>query len=84
MLPNPGVQIDERTALVIIDPQVDFLSPEGVSWGVVGESVTENRTVDNIEELLKAAKSADIPCSSRRTTTILTTTAGDSKAPSSS
>ena len=61
MLPNPGVQIDERTALVIIDPQIDFLSPEGVSWGVVGESVTENGTVDNIEALLKAAKSGDMP-----------------------
>ena len=44
-LPNPGVEIDpERTALVITDPQNDFLSPEGVTWGVVGESVTENNT----------------------------------------
>ncbi len=31
-LPNPGMQIDpERTALVITDPQNDFLSPEGVT-----------------------------------------------------
>lgn len=34
----------------------DFLSPDGVTWGVVGESVTENNTVENIETLLKAAK----------------------------
>jgi nicotinamidase-related amidase len=61
MLPNPGLQIDDRTALVIIDPQTDFLSPQGVSWGVVGENVTENGTVDNIETLFKAAKSADLP-----------------------
>jgi len=27
-----------RTVLVITDPQNDFLSPEGVTWGVVGES----------------------------------------------
>ena len=27
-------------ALVITDPQNDFLSPEGVTWGVVGDSVT--------------------------------------------
>jgi nicotinamidase-related amidase len=61
MLPNPGLRIDDRTALVIIDPQIDFLSPKGVSWGVVGENVTENGTVDNIEALFKAAKSADLP-----------------------
>jgi nicotinamidase-related amidase len=46
----------EHTALVITDPQNDFLSPEGVTWGVVGESVTENNTVENIETLLKTAK----------------------------
>ena len=61
MLPDPGFQIDDRTALVIIDPQIDFLSPKGVSWGVVGENVTENGTVDNIEAHFKSAKSADLP-----------------------
>jgi len=61
-LPNPGMTIDpERTALVITDPQNDFLSPNGVTWGVVGESVTENKTVENIERLLKAAKQRGIP-----------------------
>jgi len=60
-LPNPGMEIDDHTALVITDPQNDFLSPEGVTWGVVGESVTENNTVANIDALLKAAKAADVP-----------------------
>jgi nicotinamidase-related amidase len=60
-LPNPGMQIDESTALVITDPQNDFLSPDGVTWGVVGESVTENNTVEHIETLLKLAKDNDIP-----------------------
>jgi nicotinamidase-related amidase len=61
-LPNPGMQIDpERTALVITDPQNDFLSPDGVTWGVVGKSVTENNTVANIETLLKVAKENNIP-----------------------
>ena len=50
----------ENTALLITDPQIDFLSPEGVTWDLVGESVTENRTVENIEALLKAAKGNDI------------------------
>ena len=60
-LPNPGMQIDpENTALVITDPQNDFLSPKGVTWGVVGKSVTETNTVENIETLLKAAKNSGI------------------------
>ena len=49
------------TALVLTDPQNDFLSPEGATWGLVGQSVTENDTVDNIESLFKAAKANDIP-----------------------
>ena len=60
-LPNPGMVIDEHTALVITDPQNDFLSPEGVSWGVFGESITENNTVANIETLFKEAKKKGIP-----------------------
>ena len=60
-LPKPGMVIDpERTALVITDPQNDFLSPKGVTWGVVGKSVTENNTVANIEHLLKASKKNNI------------------------
>ena len=61
-LPDPGMQVDsQRTALVITDPQNDFLSPDGVTWGVVGESVTENNTVANIGRLFETAKSSDIP-----------------------
>ena len=61
-LPDPGMTIDPaRTALVVTDPQNDFLSPDGVMWGVVGKSVTENNTVENIEALFKAAKDADLP-----------------------
>lgn len=59
-LPDPGFIIDENTAIVITDPQNDFLSPDGVTWGVVGQSVTENNTVDNIEALFKIAKEQNI------------------------
>jgi nicotinamidase-related amidase len=45
----------------VTDPQNDFLSPKGVAWGVVGQSVQENHTVENIEALFKTAKAADIP-----------------------
>lgn len=56
-LPTPGIEVTpNNTALVVTDPQIDFLSPDGVSWGVVGESVTENNTVSNIESLFRAAK----------------------------
>ena len=60
-LPNPGMKIDPaNTALVITDPQNDFLSPQGVAWGVVGKSVEENNTVENIETLFKLAKENNI------------------------
>lgn len=59
-IPRPGVELERgKFALVVIDPQNDFLSPEGVTWGVVGESVTENNTVENIEQLFIAAKETD-------------------------
>lgn len=60
-LPETTMQIDDRTALVLTDPQNDFLSPNGVAWGAVGASVEENNTVANIEALLKAAKESEIP-----------------------
>lgn len=61
-LPEVDMEIDpERTALVIVDPQIDFLSDKGVSWGVVGESVTEHDVVDNVERLFAAAKSVKMP-----------------------
>ncbi|MFQ6029370.1 MAG: cysteine hydrolase [Dehalococcoidia bacterium] len=44
------------TAIVITDPQNDFLSEQGVTWQLVGDSVKENRTVEHIEALLAAAK----------------------------
>jgi nicotinamidase-related amidase len=49
-----------RTALVVTDPQIDFLSEDGVTWGIVGESVTEQNTVENIERLFKTAKMAGV------------------------
>ena len=61
-IPNPGMAIDPaNTALVVTDPQNDFLSPDGVSWGVVGKNVTQNNTVENIGELFKLAKARGIP-----------------------
>jgi nicotinamidase-related amidase len=56
-LPATDVEVTlENTALVITDPQIDFLSPDGVTWGVVGASVEQHGTVGNIGRLLDAAK----------------------------
>jgi nicotinamidase-related amidase len=44
------------TAVVFIDPQNDVLSDEGSSWKAVGASVTENRTVENMDRIFNAAK----------------------------
>ncbi|WP_239117337.1 cysteine hydrolase [Planotetraspora phitsanulokensis] len=41
---------------MFIDPQNDVLSENGTSWAVVGASVTENGTVENMERIFKAAK----------------------------
>ncbi|MFT3731620.1 MAG: cysteine hydrolase [Hyphomicrobium sp.] len=61
MLPETGFQLDvARAALVVVDPQIDFLSPAGVSWPLFGESITENKTVSNIGQLFAAAKAAGI------------------------
>ena len=61
-LPAPGFQVVRgQTALVITDPQVDFLSEKGVTWGVVGESVKANGTVGNLETLFRTADEAGLP-----------------------
>jgi nicotinamidase-related amidase len=44
------------TAVLLTDVQNDFLSEQGATWQLVGDSVTENKTVENIERLFKAAK----------------------------
>jgi nicotinamidase-related amidase len=62
ILPNPGFDVERgRTAVVITDPQKDFLSEDGVVWGVVGPSVKANNTVENLRKLLTAAHEAKIP-----------------------
>lgn len=49
------------TALVLTDPQNDFLSERGVAWELVGASVEENGTIENIERLLQSAKAGGTP-----------------------
>ncbi|MEM8680279.1 MAG: isochorismatase family protein [Planctomycetota bacterium] len=61
-LPVPGFEIEaQRTAVVITDPQNDFLHPDGVAWGVCGESATENDTIANLQLLMETAIQVGMP-----------------------
>jgi nicotinamidase-related amidase len=44
------------TAIVFIDPQNEVLSEKGPAWGLVGGSVMENNTIENMERIFKAAR----------------------------
>ena len=50
-----------RTALLIIDPQNDFLSEGGVAWELVGVGVKNTKVVEHLVELRSAAKAAGVP-----------------------
>jgi biuret amidohydrolase len=61
-IPRPGMTLARGSvAIVVTDPQNDFLTTAGVAWGAVGASVTRNNTVENIESLFKAARDSAIP-----------------------
>jgi nicotinamidase-related amidase len=61
-LPSPGMTIDpRRTALVLTDLQNDFLSPGGIAWGLVADSLAENHTLENLEALLREARRHGLP-----------------------
>ncbi|MFT5714677.1 MAG: nicotinamidase-related amidase [Flavobacterium sp.] len=55
-LPDPGFDIDSKTAIVITDPQNDFLRSDGVAWPVVKASVHENNTISNMSRVFQLAK----------------------------
>ena len=40
--------------IVITDPQNDFLSPDGLTWGLVGASVEANGTVGHIRAIVQS------------------------------
>jgi nicotinamidase-related amidase len=44
------------TAVVVIDPQNDVLSPGGKNWALLQASVTENGTVEHLIAIFTAAK----------------------------
>jgi biuret amidohydrolase len=85
MLPPSTMQLDlSRAALVVIDPQIDFLSPKRVVWGAVGKSVQQHNTVDNLTRLFAAAKANGVTVAVSPITAIRPTRAGNSRARSKS
>lgn len=50
-----------RTAVLIVDPQNDFLSEGGAVWDLVGKGVEETNVVEHLVTLREAAREADIP-----------------------
>src|SRR5215471_11330620 len=50
-----------RTAILITDLQNDFLSPGGLGWGLLQESLARNNTIENIEALFRAARDGGYP-----------------------
>jgi len=58
---NPLPVLDKaHTAVVITDPQNDFLSENGKLYGLLADNMKELNTIANIETLMKAAKSEDV------------------------
>lgn len=47
--------IDEHTAIVMTDPQNDFLSKTGKGWGLFGENITKNGTIENLRRIFDVA-----------------------------
>lgn len=47
--------IDEHTAIVMTDPQNDFLSEQGKGWGLFGENITKNGTVEHLRQIFDIA-----------------------------
>ncbi|KAB2969177.1 cysteine hydrolase [Zoogloea sp.] len=60
---GPALPVFEpaRTALVVTDPQNDFLSEKGKLHGLLAENLKELGTLENLEQLMRAARSAGIP-----------------------
>jgi nicotinamidase-related amidase len=57
----PEMKLDlARTALVVIDPHTDLLSPNGATWSALGGGWAERAMVRNLGRLFNASKCAGI------------------------
>ena len=58
--PAPFVPEKAHTAVLITDPQNDFMSQSGKGWGLVGENVMRLNTNEHIKQLISTAKSSGV------------------------
>ena len=61
MLPTAPGPIGETPALLVIDPQRDFLDPDGAVYCPSSSVGDTDRVVENIRVLVDAARAADVP-----------------------
>ncbi len=62
LLPKTQMKLQkDSVGLVIVNPQIDFLSPKGVGWSLYGASIKENNTIENIGMLFRVAKALRLP-----------------------
>ena len=61
IMTNQNTIDPKTTAILIVDPQNDFLSEGGAVWDLVGGEVTKNRVVERLERIKQVAKDAQIP-----------------------
>jgi hypothetical protein len=54
--PKTGGNLEHKYRGGIYRPANEVLSDKGLAWPFVGESVTENKTVENMNRIFKAAK----------------------------
>ncbi|WP_421864070.1 cysteine hydrolase [Motiliproteus sp.] len=59
--PDPLVLDHTSTALLITDPQNDFLKEGGAAYGLVKDNLNRLGTIDNIASLFQAAKEVELP-----------------------
>lgn len=58
---NKNTKIDAKTtAILIIDPQNDFLSQGGAVWDLVGDEVKKNDVVNKLKKIKEIAKESGI------------------------
>ncbi len=75
---QPGAMIaPARTALVVVDVQVDFAAPHGVVAGYGADMTESDKAVDRIEELIAAARAAGVTVAFMR---VMTRPESDSQA----
>ncbi|EHK19732.1 uncharacterized protein TRIVIDRAFT_47120 [Trichoderma virens Gv29-8] len=53
--------MQEKTAVLLIDPLNDFLHPDGKIYGRLKESIDAADTVNNLQKFVKIARSNNIP-----------------------